>query len=151
MEIFELFINIYVYSETQYISEEEQPSSGDEISGHRASGLASCPTAVLQKRKGKTKSRTKKKAEKCVECTKGFQFWRDPPLQIQCLTCRRWTHFRCLGYGFDEDAFNCQICSPRPPVSEPPPQVSVSEPPPQVSVSEPPPASVSVEPNTGNI
>ena len=141
MEIFELFINIYVYSETQYISE-EQPSSGDEISGHRASGLASCPTAVLQKRKGKTKSRTKKKAEKCVECTKGFQFWRDPPLQIQCLTCRRWTHFRCLGYGFDEDAFNCQICSPRPPVSEPPPQVSVSE---------PPPASVSVEPNTGNI
>ena len=141
MEILELFINIYVYSETQYISE-EQPSSGDEISGHRASGLASCPTAVLQKRKGKTKSRTKKKAEKCVECTKGFQFWRDPPLQIQCLTCRRWTHFRCLGYGFDEDAFNCQICSPRPPVSEPPPQVSVSE---------PPPASVSVEPNTGNI
>ena len=62
MEIFPVFINIYLHSETQYISE-EQESSGDEISGHRNSNLASCPSVVLQKRKGKSKSRTKKQSE----------------------------------------------------------------------------------------
>ena len=139
--LFPVFIfDIYLYSETQYISEEQQ-SSGDEISGYRNSNLASCPSVVLQKRKGKSKSRTKKQSEKCVECSKGFQFWRDPPLQIRCLTCRRWIHFRCIGYGYDEDSFNCQVYSP---VSEPP--ASVSQPPPQVLVSEPPPASVSQSP-----
>ena len=62
----------YLYNETQYISE-EQPSWGDEISGHP--GLSSCPSAVLQERKGKSKYRTKKQSERCIECTKGFQFF----------------------------------------------------------------------------
>ena len=38
------------------------------------------------------------------------------------VTCSRWTHIRCIGYGYDED-FNCQACSPRAPVSEPPASV----------------------------
>ena len=135
--------------ETRKPINEEQPSSGDEISGHRNSGLSSCPSAVLQKRKGKSKSRTKKQGERCIECTKGFQFWRDPPLQIKCLTCSRWTHLRCIGYVYDEDSFNCQACSPRTPVSEPP--ASASQPTPQVSVSESPPASVSQSPHPASV
>ena len=39
------------------------------------------------------------------------------------VTCSRWTHIRCIGYGYDEDSFNCQACSPRAPVSEPPASV----------------------------
>ena len=43
MEIFPVFINIYLHSETQYISEAQQ-SLGDDISGHWNSNLATSPS-----------------------------------------------------------------------------------------------------------
>lgn len=70
---------------TRYVSDDQ--SSGE------LSGLAPpSPTrpllpAALRTKSSKTKAKSSR-SEKCVECKRGFQFWRQPPLQIQCKKCR---------------------------------------------------------------
>lgn len=93
-----------------------EASSGDEVSGLPPRGL---PAAFLKSRRHEAKKcpRATKTARqvarlKCPRCSKGFQFARNPPLQLKCRECPVYVHLRCMEEGFDEETFLCQQCSP---------------------------------------
>ena len=105
-----MFQSIYIFvtfSTTRHIS--ETISSGDEVSGLPPRGL---PAAFLKSRQPLAKKRPRPPRPTCPACKKGFQFARNPPLQLKCKTCPSYVHLRCLTETYDEENFRCQTCSP---------------------------------------
>ena len=92
------------FSETRFI--EQGQDSGEEVSG--LAPTSSQPPAHLLTVAKKTKSRPI-----CNVCKKGFQFKRVPALQIECKSCKSFTHFRCISSVYDEDHYLCGRCNQR--------------------------------------
>ena len=99
---------LLTFSNTRHISE---VSSGDEVSGLPPRGLTA---AFLKSRLPEAKKRpraTKTVRLKCPSCKKGFQFGRNPPLQLKCQKCPVYVHLRCIEDIYDEENFICRQCS----------------------------------------
>ena len=122
---------------TRYVSDD---LSSEELSGLAPTSPSTIPAAL------RTKSRPTKakssRSEKCVECSKGFAFWRQPPLQIQCKKCHKWVHLRHLNY-YDEDNYLCRKCEAHVRPSSLTPDTEV-----QVSPRSPPRPQCSMESNS---